>query len=399
MKIDPILFALFLIVAILLEGLVSCTYKENQIGTMGTSKKSPARKSSKSPEKKVVEKDKKKRSSVKKPEKSQKTTQEAPDASAEDFVMVPPPGLETPTGAASSGINFNADKVPDDKSCQTDERDSRRAHHTDDEEEPAVVNISDTESPRKAVPKAILTPRDPPREPVVLKRNSAYADKAPAKQSAFPPCHGQWNFQGHTWGPDIYNRNNNQLWTDRYPSSYDDPDLQEKLNKPFDADFKHDLANLNIPIDIQNEIKANGVYSKEDFVQSFREADIAELIKHADRNRDDRTAFHITTALRRYREKLSEYLKQYNENKNIRLKENAKKNRVTDARLEELHKNFVEATDRVVLDYVKPSAELIGQIEENFDNGKWSWIHLKTVRNLESAEFTTEESNNKREPR
>ena len=64
MKIDPILFALFLIVAILLEGLVSCTYKENNIEAMGTSKKSPARKSSKSPEKKVVEKEKRKRSSV-----------------------------------------------------------------------------------------------------------------------------------------------------------------------------------------------------------------------------------------------------------------------------------------------------------------------------------------------
>ena len=57
----------------MLEGIVSWKYRNENISNMGTTKKtSPARKPSKSPEKKVVEKDKKKRSSAKKPEKSQK---------------------------------------------------------------------------------------------------------------------------------------------------------------------------------------------------------------------------------------------------------------------------------------------------------------------------------------
>ena len=60
------------------------------------------------------------------------------------------------------------------------------------------------------------------------------------------------------------------------PSYAEDTDVKTArlLNQAFDADFHSDLTEVGLPHDIRNEIKANGVFTKELFARSFVRAEI-----------------------------------------------------------------------------------------------------------------------------
>ena len=69
----------------------------------------------------------------------------------------------------------------------------------------------------------------------------------------------------------------------------------------------------------------------------------------------------------------------------------AKKNRVDEKRLEALLRNYQTHANTIVLDFVRPSAELVGLIEPNFHESQYKYVHVTSIRNIQAPDASQEE--------
>ena len=141
-------------------------------------------------------------------------------------------------------------------------------------------------------------------------------------------------------------------------------------------EFEKELNDLGVPKDIIHEFKLNGIFSKEEFFRTFKEREALQtLVNDSNDKRAAKNRARWTNQLVQYHSRVADAFKKFEQNQMTREIANAKKNRITVERLNQLEKTYQDETGKVILDYVRPDAELIGTLEQSFLCGKFAWAH------------------------
>ena len=80
-------------------------------------------------------------------------------------------------------------------------------------------------------------------------------------------------------------------------------------------------------------------------------------------------------------------MKDQNELNQEKRKEEFKKKKCTEERLNILVNSYTEKENTIILDYVKPSQELVGILEESWKSNKFRWIHFGNIRNIANGDY------------
>ena len=87
-----------------------------------------------------------------------------------------------------------------------------------------------------------------------------------------------------------------------------------------------------------------------------------------------------------YLNELRKQIKEEDAHNEARRKDDAKKNKCSEERLEALMTNYALKADTIILDYVRPSAELIGLIENNWRMNKFQFVYVGTIRSINDSQ-------------
>ena len=142
----------------------------------------------------------------------------------------------------------------------------------------------------------------------------------------------------------------------------------------------------NIPEDIKRELRYHQCHDRKQFALSHNHDSVRDLVRDANPNRDPRNQNRWTSALTSYLNTIKDLMKDQNELNQEKRKEEFKKKKCTEERLNNLIANYANCERTIMLDYVKPSQELVGILEESFKSNKFRWIHVGSVRNITNAD-------------
>ena len=165
----------------------------------------------------------------------------------------------------------------------------------------------------------------------------------------------------------------------------------DNLVLKMDDALKEDLTNKGIPRDIQNELLFHGCNDRKSFAYAIDPFRIPQIIHHSNPYRLEHHKNRWASILNLYLNEVKSAIAQEETLASAKRKDDAKNKKCSEERLEALMTNFTDKTNRIVLTYVRPSAELIGLIESNFRMGKFQFVYAGMIRNVpDSDTYETE---------
>ena len=168
---------------------------------------------------------------------------------------------------------------------------------------------------------------------------------------------------------------------------YNNSDLISKM----DDKFVRELERCDLPNEIICELAKYSIYNRDELVPGLKNFDIKEVVTSACPNRNASDTNSLIVRLNLLYNKVSDEKKSNDLLEEEKRKQDAKKNRVDEKRLEALLRNYSTHANTIVLDYVRPSAELVGIIEPNFHDSQYKYVHVTSIRNVQAPDASQEE--------
>ena len=322
-------------------------------------------------------------SDIEQPSSSNKEVRKS-QASGKSFNSGGPPVLRSRFQSDRISLNSEGDDVRlPDHGSQFDESDNGQALESEEDEDPQPDSVQ-IEQPTEETRHSTNV-----RYPAVLTPNARYRDAQPKVCSqAKPPLDRR--------GLVPYNISGNHNTINFHPQAYPSDPFQQftHCDNYFSAEFAKMLQENEIPPDQREIISAHGVKDRASFVSSFEARRFPEIVGFSEVPRSAAQKSQIVAALTRIHSELSVQQKNLNDENVLRRQEDVKKGKMNEVRVNKLVENFMKITGRQIFDYIRPSASLLGNIEESFLQGKIKYIHIGEVTSHD-YEMALEGENNK----